>query len=100
MDVDKLSAFAEVARQGSVTRAAQRLRMQQPALSHRLAALEREIGAPLFERLHNRLKLTAAGDALLPYATQITSMTHEAVQAARSAAGLAAARAHVGRAER
>lgn len=99
MDVDKLMAFAEVARQGSVTRAAQRLRLQQPALSHRLAALERELGTPLFERLHNRLRLTPAGEALLPYAAQITSMTYEAVQATRTAAGLAAARLHVGCAE-
>jgi DNA-binding transcriptional LysR family regulator len=99
MDVEKLIAFAEVVRQGSVTRAAQRLHMQQPALSHRLAALERELGTPLFERLHKRLKLTPAGETLLPYATQITSLTQEAMQAARTAAGLAAARLQVGCAE-
>ena len=51
MDTERLQSFAEVARQGSVTRAAQRLRVQQPTLSHRLAALEREVGTPLFERL-------------------------------------------------
>lgn len=99
MDVDRLRAFAEIARQGSVTRAARRLRLQQPTVSHRLAALEREIGAPLFERLGTGLVLTAAGEALLPYAAQLPALAGEALHAARSAAGLAAARLHLGCAE-
>lgn len=99
MDVDRLRAFAEIARQGSVTRAALRLRLQQPTLSHRLAALEREVGAPLFERLGSGLALTAAGHALLPYASQLPALAAEGLHAARSAAGLAAARLHVGCAE-
>ena len=99
MDAEKLTTFAEVARQGSVTRAARRLRLQQPTVSHRLAALEREVGTPLFERLGSGLALTLAGEALLPYAAQLPALTGEALHAARRAAGLAAARLHLGCAE-
>jgi DNA-binding transcriptional LysR family regulator len=99
MDTDLLRTFAEVARQGSVTRAARLLRLQQPTVSHRLAALERAVGAPLFERLGNALALTAAGEALLPYARQVPAVAGEALDAARAAAGLAARRLHIGCAE-
>ena len=99
MDTDLLRTFAEVARQGSVTRAARLLRLQQPTVSHRLAALEREVGAPLFERLGNTLSLTAAGEALLPYARRITAGVDEALDATRHVAGLAAQRLHIGCAE-
>ena len=99
MDLDRLRAFAEVARQGSVTRAARRLRLQQPTVSHRLAALEREVGTPLFERLGSGLVLTPAGEALLPYAAQLPALAGEALHASRGAAGLAAARLHLGCAE-
>ncbi|MCA1598342.1 MAG: LysR family transcriptional regulator, partial [Chloroflexi bacterium] len=99
VDTDLLRTFAEVARQGSVTRAARLLRLQQPTVSHRLAALERAVGVPLFERLGNALALTAAGEALLPYARQLPAFAGEAVDAARAAAGLAAQRLHIGCAE-
>ena len=99
MDMERLQTFAEVARQGSVTWAARLLRLQQPTVSHRLAALEREVGAPLFERLGTGLMLTAAGEALLPYASQLPAIAGEALHAARRAAGLAATRLHLGCAE-
>jgi len=99
VDTDLLRTFAEVARQGSVTRAARALHVQQPTLSHRLAALERAVGAPLFTRLGNRLSLTAAGEALLPYAQHISVAMGEALDATRGAAGLATQRLHIGSAE-
>ena len=99
MEIERLRTFAEVARQGSVTRAARRLRLQQPTVSHRLAALEREVGTPLFERLGTGLALTPAGVALLPYAAQLPQVAAEALHAARGAAGLAARRLHVACAE-
>src|SRR5437879_5157513 len=79
VDLDRLRVFAEVARQGSVTRAARRLRLQQPTVSHALAALEREVGAALLERLPKGVRLTAAGAALLPYARQMPGLAAEAV---------------------
>lgn len=99
MDSDRLRAFVEVARQGSVTRAARRLRVQQPTISHRLAALERDLGVLLFQRLGSGLALTAAGDVLLRHAAQLLAAEDTAVRETREAAGLAATRLHIGCAE-
>jgi DNA-binding transcriptional LysR family regulator len=55
---------------------------QQPTVSHRLAALEREVGALLFERLGTGLALTSAGEASLPYAAQLPALAGEALHAA------------------
>lgn len=99
VDLERLRVFAEVARQGSVTRAARRLRLQQPTVSHALAALEREVGAILLERLPKGVRLTPAGAALLPYARQVPSLADEGVGAARQAAGLAARKVTLGCAE-
>jgi DNA-binding transcriptional LysR family regulator len=63
-----IEAFAEVAHQGTVHRAAERLLIGQPALTARLQALEREVGTPLFRRTRRGMRLTAAGRTFLPYA--------------------------------
>jgi DNA-binding transcriptional LysR family regulator len=52
----------------SFTRAAQRLGMSQPALSHQVRALEREVGQPLLERLPTTVRLTPMGRAYVPHA--------------------------------
>ncbi|WP_458690775.1 LysR family transcriptional regulator [Nocardia tengchongensis] len=49
---------------GSITEAAALLHVSQPALSHQLAALEREIGAPVVERLPRGVRATAIGRAV------------------------------------
>ena len=59
-----LRAFCQVARLGSVSRAAEALYVSQPAVSQQLQALERELGARLFERSGRRLLPTAEGEAL------------------------------------
>jgi DNA-binding transcriptional LysR family regulator len=64
----QLQAFVEVARLGSVTRAAQTLFVTQPALTARLNALENSVGTPLLVRRRGGVKLTEAGRAFLPYA--------------------------------
>jgi DNA-binding transcriptional LysR family regulator len=64
----QLEAFVEVARRGSVTRAAQALYVTQPALTARLNALEQSVGAPLLVRRRGGATLTEAGRAFLPYA--------------------------------
>jgi DNA-binding transcriptional LysR family regulator len=99
VDLERLRVFAEVARQGSVTRAARRLRLQQPTVSHALAALEREVGTALLERWPKGVRLTPAGAALLPYARQVPGLADEAVRAAREAAGVAARQVTLGCAE-
>ena len=59
-----LRAFCQVARLGSVSRAAEALFLSQPAVSLQLQALERDFGTPLFERLGRRFTLTRAGTEL------------------------------------
>ncbi len=57
--------FNEIAKSGSIRRAAERLHIAPSALSRHLVGAEAEIGMPLFERLPNGLRLTAAGELLL-----------------------------------
>jgi LysR family glycine cleavage system transcriptional activator len=59
-----LIAFDAVARHGTVTRAAQELNVTQPAVSRRIAALEGDLGRPLFDRRTKPLTLTADGREL------------------------------------
>lgn len=64
MDLKRLANFARVAECGSVSRAADRMRIAQPALSRQMHLLEEEIGARLFERHRRGMALTAAGEEL------------------------------------
>lgn len=89
LDLHKLEIFAAVARLMSFTRAADQLHMTQPTVSQQLAMLEAQIGTALIERDTRRLRLTAAGEALLPYAERLLTVSNEAIEAARAAAGLA-----------
>ena len=57
----QMQAFLGVAEQGSFTKAAERLRMAQPALSQLVRDLERELGIRLFDRTTRRVELTQAG---------------------------------------
>src|SRR2546430_7790803 len=58
----------EVARPGSVSRAAEALFITQPTLTARLHGLERELGTPLFLRTPHGMRLTHAGRACIPLA--------------------------------
>src|SRR5712664_2706230 len=68
---------------GGITRAADELNTVQSNITHRVKALEAEIGAPLFERHSRGMTLTGAGRRLLPYAQRMAALSHEAVLAAR-----------------
>ena len=81
VELRHLEYFVAVAGERSFTRAATRLHVVQSAVSAAISALERELGAPLFERSAQRVVLTAAGEALLPRARA----TLDAAQAARDA---------------
>ena len=63
----QIEGFLEVARQGTVRRAADVLAISQPALTARLQALEQELGAHLFRRTRTGMVLTPAGRAFMPY---------------------------------
>ncbi len=64
--------------------------MAQPTVSQQISVLEDAVGAPLIERGPRRLRLTPAGEALLPYAGRLALLADEALEAARTAAGVAA----------
>jgi DNA-binding transcriptional LysR family regulator len=65
MDLKHARTFVTVADLGTVSKAAQRLHVAQPALSRRIGALEHELGIKLFDRVGRRLALTGAGMQLL-----------------------------------
>src|SRR5512145_1575812 len=81
MELRQLISFERVADLGSFTRAARSLHLVQPALSQQIAALERELGVPLFHRGARGVRLTEAGERLLPYVRRILGELERAQQA-------------------
>ncbi|GLW55827.1 LysR family transcriptional regulator [Kitasatospora phosalacinea] len=73
---------------GSFTRAAERLHVTQPALSHQVRALEGSLGGPLLERLPRAVRLTPLGRAVLPHARALLADAERLHAAARRATGL------------
>jgi DNA-binding transcriptional LysR family regulator len=70
VELQQLRYVVAVAETANFTRAAERCRVVQSALSHQVARLERELGTRLFERTSRRVRLTPAGEAFLPAARQ------------------------------
>jgi len=68
VDTANLSAFLAVADSGSFSRAAEQLHITQPAVSKRIALLEQQLDARLFDRIGRHVTLTEAGRALKPRA--------------------------------
>jgi LysR family nitrogen assimilation transcriptional regulator len=77
MELKELRNFMRVARAGSVSRAAEELRLAQPALSRQIGKLERELGVPLFARHGRGVRLSAAGSLLLDRAEAIVQLVHQ-----------------------
>ncbi len=74
-----LHYFWAVAKEGNLTRAAQRLHVAQSALSTQIRQLETQLGQPLFERRGRTLLLTEAGRIALAYADTIVTAGNELV---------------------
>lgn len=68
MDTELLKTFTEVSRTRHFGRAAEALYLTQSAVSFRIRQLENQLGVNLFTRHRNNIRLTAAGEKLLPYA--------------------------------
>jgi DNA-binding transcriptional LysR family regulator len=71
MDPRRLLTFRTVAHERSFSRAAEKLSLTQPSVSHQIALLETEIGVRLLDRRRGGLRLTHAGEVLLEHADQI-----------------------------
>jgi DNA-binding transcriptional LysR family regulator len=71
MDVAQLKTLIHVAELGSLSKAADRLRIAQPALSRQIRLLEKELGATLFERHGRGMVITAVGREVLDHAVRV-----------------------------
>ncbi|MFE2058686.1 LysR family transcriptional regulator [Streptomyces sp. NPDC059446] len=83
MEIRHLRAFLAVADEGSVTRAAARLRVTQPVVSRTLAALERQLGVRLVDRSTHHLALTPEGVAFRDKAAAAVGAFDEALDPGR-----------------
>jgi len=83
MELRHLRYFVAAAEEEHFGRASDRLHVTRPAVSQIIAALEDEVGTPLFDRLAHRVKLTAAGRSLLPQIRAIIQNLDEALTLAK-----------------
>lgn len=80
MELDQLRYFVAVARAGTFTRAAEQEGVTQPSLSQQIRKLEDSLGVPLFERRGRSVRLTQAGQRLLPQARTLLRQAADARQ--------------------
>jgi DNA-binding transcriptional LysR family regulator len=86
VELRHLRYFLAVADELHFGRAAARVRVAQPAISQQIQRLERSVGARLFERNRREVRLTPAGEGLLPYAQRAIDDVADGIRAARRAA--------------
>jgi len=101
MELRQLEYFVAVAEEANFTRAADRIHVAQPAVSAQIARLERELGQPLLDRSRRQVRLTAAGEAALPFARQalrafldVRTAVDEVGQLVRGAVSIGTVTAH------
>ncbi|KAA1182241.1 LysR family transcriptional regulator [Rhizobium tropici] len=91
-----LKTFLAVARTRNFTRAAEEVHLAQSSVSDQIQSLEAELGAALFIRSRSSLELTAAGEALRPYAEEILAIGNEARAAVEAVLGAAVGTVTIG----
>ena len=88
IELRHLRYFLAVAEAAHFTRAATKLHVTQPTLSHQIRQLEGQLNLALFDRIGRRVKLTAAGEVLLPHARRVLRELEEAQSALSELHGL------------
>ena len=88
IELRHLRYFLAVAETAHFTRAAEKLHVTQPTLSHQIRQLEGQLNLPLFDRIGRRVKLTSAGELLLPHARRVLGELEEAQSALAELHGL------------
>lgn len=96
IELRHLRYFLAVAESAHFTKAAQKLHVTQPTLSHQIRQLENQLNLPLFDRVGRRVKLTAAGELLLPYARRVMRELEDARSALGELHGLKRGELRVG----
>jgi DNA-binding transcriptional LysR family regulator len=96
MELRQLAYFVAVVDEAHFTRAAERLRVAQPAISQQIRRLETELGEPLLHRDRRTVGLTPAGEALLPYARAALTQVEHGRQAVAALRGLVTGHLRVG----
>jgi DNA-binding transcriptional LysR family regulator len=96
MELRHLRYFVGVARESSFTKAAQKLRVAQPALSRQIRQLEEEVGVTLLERNHRGVHLTSAGKAFLSEAQALLEQSEQAIRIAQKTGQAGRAQLNVG----
>jgi DNA-binding transcriptional LysR family regulator len=94
--IDRIRALLAVVEEGSVNRAAVRLRIAQPALSRQMKLLESEIGGRLLERETSGVKPTALGHALIKAMRPVVKAWDSALEKVKLQAGGAAGQLRIG----
>jgi DNA-binding transcriptional LysR family regulator len=85
VELRQVATFRAVAEELSFSRAAHRLGYVQSSVSAQVAALERDVGAPLFDRLGRKIVLTDAGRVMLRYSGRLLDLTEETREAVADA---------------
>lgn len=96
MNLNHLAIFHAAAEEGSMSRAAERLFISQPAVSKQIGELEAALGVSLFDRLPRGLRLSAAGELLAGHARRLFAVEAEAEQAIQEMRGLAQGKLTIG----
>jgi LysR family hydrogen peroxide-inducible transcriptional activator len=96
MELHQLRYFLAVARFHSFTRAAEHEHVAQPSLSQQIRKLENELGAPLFDRLGRRIRLTALGERFLEHARRVLADLEGARRDVDEMLGLGRGRVSIG----
>jgi DNA-binding transcriptional LysR family regulator len=87
MELRHLRYFVSVAEAASVSKAALRVNICQPALSRQIRDLESELGVRLFDRVGRRIQLTADGESLLRRSREVLAHAESLVEHARTLVG-------------